>query len=266
MAFRSKDLVSFFYQDQTAEQKDAFFWTCNKCRKERKQSNGWTNLLKHTEVCVGADYLSLYRAHCDDKASTTNRQAAFSQFFAYNDKEKRATEWIKWLACRSMPLSEIDNELTRHLAGIKPFNSKSMRKYILATAAETEKAISADMLEAGVITLLMDGWTCDGTSTHYIAIFAGFICPATQVYKEALLSLQPTLSEDDMGADAHIELFESTLEMYMLTKEYVCCIVGDNCATNQAISKRWGIPMVGCASHRFNLAVKHWIKQQVGLE
>ncbi|OWZ09566.1 hypothetical protein PHMEG_00017707 [Phytophthora megakarya] len=32
-------------------------------------------------------------------------------------------------------------------------------------------------------------------------------------------------------------------------------IVGDNCSTNQNISTGLGIPLIGCASHRFNLAI-----------
>ncbi|RLN10139.1 hypothetical protein BBJ28_00018417 [Nothophytophthora sp. Chile5] len=34
-----------------------------------------------------------------------------------------------------------------------------------------------------------------------------------------------------------------------------CLVVGDNCATNQSIATKMGVPLVGCASHRFNLAV-----------
>jgi hypothetical protein len=112
----------------------------------------------------------------------------------------------------------------------------------------------------------MDGWTADGTSTHYIAIFAGYQHPKTGEYNEVLLALTPTLDEDDMGANAHIELFESTMDIYGLEKSNILCLIGDNCNTNKAISDRWDVPLVGCASHRFNLAVKKWIREQNGLQ
>jgi hypothetical protein len=155
-----------------------------------------------------------------------------------------------------MPLLEIENPLTRNLAKYKAFTSKTLRQYIIATAAEAVPAIAKSLKEAGVITLLFDGWTCDGTSTHYIAIFAGYTNSTTGEYKEVLLALQPTLDEEDLGADAHIELVESTIEMYGVTKDMVVCLVGDNCSTNQAIGHRWGIPLIGCYNHKLNLAVK----------
>ncbi|KAG2773129.1 hypothetical protein PC129_g24574 [Phytophthora cactorum] len=37
-------------------------------------------------------------------------------------------------------------------------------------------------------------------------------------------------------------------------------IVADNCATNQAIATRLGAPLIGCASHRFNLAVCRYLE------
>ena len=80
------------------------------------------------------------------------------------------------------------------------------------------------------------------------------------------MALTPTLDEDDMGANAHIELFESTMEIYGLEKSNILCLIGDNCNTNKAISDRWDVPLVGCASHRFNLAVKKWVRQQNGLQ
>ena len=33
-------------------------------------------------------------------------------------------------------------------------------------------------------------------------------------------------------------------------------VVGDNCATNKRIATLMGVPLVGCASHRLNLAVQ----------
>jgi hypothetical protein len=107
----------------------------------------------------------------------------------------------------------------------------------------------------------MDGWTSDGTSTHYIAMFAGFINQSNE-YEEVLLGIQPTLDEDDLGANAHIALFESTLALYGLIKDNVACFICDNCNTNKSISNKWGISMIGCASHPLNLAIRHWIEEQ----
>ncbi|ETM56833.1 hypothetical protein L914_00259 [Phytophthora nicotianae] len=36
-------------------------------------------------------------------------------------------------------------------------------------------------------------------------------------------------------------------------------LIGDNCATNQAIAILLNVPLIGCASHRFNLAVNSYL-------
>jgi len=256
---KSKVIAQFFFeQEEDAEDKNV--WTCKKCQKERRTSNGWTNLVTHVKTCVGGDYEGMVAAHLRENKGA-KKQAAIDSFLISNDKERRAHQIIEWMVLRNMPLCEIDHPLTRSILAPEPFCAKSIKKWILNTAKQTEETISKVLKEAGFVTLLMDGWTSDGTSTHYIAMFAGFI-DAQGKYDEVLLSMQPMLDEEELGADAHIELFESTLSLYGLNKDNVVCFVGDNCATNQAIARKWGIPMVGCASHRFNLAVKHWINEQ----
>ncbi|OWY93374.1 hypothetical protein PHMEG_00037258 [Phytophthora megakarya] len=37
-------------------------------------------------------------------------------------------------------------------------------------------------------------------------------------------------------------------------------LIGDNCATNQRLATNLEIPLIGCASHRFNLAVKRFLE------
>ena len=68
--------------------------------------------------------------------------------------------------------------------------------------------------------------------------------------------MQPTLEESDLSANAQIDLFDSTLDLYGLSKESLVCMIGDNSSVNCAISRKWKIPLVGCALHRFNLAMK----------
>ena len=266
MKFTGKNIQDFFFT-QVEHETDVF--KCNKCRSNYKSPKGYTNLHNHVIRCHGVGWedrlekhLQKYQVDMKPDGSigaSAMEQSIIKSFYSSNEKELRAYQWIKWLAMRNMPLCEIENPLTRKLAKIEPFSAKTIRKYIIATAKETEQAISLELKEAGKVTLLMDGWTCDGASTHYIAIFAGYKHPKSGEYNEVLLALSPTLEEDDLGADAHIDLFESTIDLYGNSKDDIACIIGDNCNTNKAISTRWDIPMVGCASHRLNLAVKQWI-------
>ena len=49
-------------------------------------------------------------------------------------------------------------------------------------------------------------------------------------------------------------------------KTNVICLVGDNCTVNQSIVRTMEVPLIGCASHNFNLAVRQWIKNQPELQ
>jgi len=269
MKIAKRDAISFYYEKQTMEHKAAGIWTCKKCKQTKKCKAGYSNLYHHLEACVGMDYMVSLQTFVDNQPSTSVRiskkQLALDSFFLGSPKELRALAWIKWICCRNMPICEIDNPITREFAGVEAFNSKTIRKYIINTARECESSIAKALKAAGVITLIFDGWSCDGASTHYVGMFAGYIDPRTSEYKEPLLAIQPCLNEEDMGADSHIELFESTLALYGLDAGSVACFISDNCATNKAISREWGVPMVGCASHRLNLAVNAWINNEPGL-
>ena len=80
------------------------------------------------------------------------------------------------------------------------------------------------------------------------------------VQNETLLALAPLLNEESLDAEQHIDFIKATLEIFGKKIENVVAFIGDNCATNQKISRLTGIPLVGCASHKFNLAVNKWLE------
>jgi hypothetical protein len=59
-----------------------------------------------------------------------------------------------------------------------------------------------------------------------------------------------------LGATEHRDFIEATLEINEKSLDDVLFLVGDNCSTNLALAELCGIPLVGCASHRLNLAVQ----------
>ncbi len=52
------------------------------------------------------------------------------------------------------------------------------------------------------------------------------------------------------------------LAIYRKDTTNVICFVGENCNVNQSIARTMKIPLIGCGGHKFNLAVKRWIKEQ----
>eukprot|EP00644_Phytophthora_capsici_P017641 jgi/Phyca11/120718/e_gw1.42.264.1 len=69
------------------------------------------------------------------------------------------------------------------------------------------------------------------------------------------------MAEDGQSADAHIEMIDNVLGVYETNREMLRFVVGDNCPTNKAIATRIKVPLIGCASHRFNLAVCEYLTE-----
>jgi len=111
----------------------------------------------------------------------------------------------------------------------------------------------------------IDGWT--SSNTHFVGIFA--VYEKREVISTPLLAVSPLEEEEDQSAESHIAFIYDTLELYKKKIVNVVFLVADNCNTNRCISDTLKIPMVGCASHRLNLAVKCnrilWINQIIKL-
>jgi hypothetical protein len=102
--------------------------------------------------------------------------------------------------------------------------------------------------------LAFDGWSENGV--HYLAVFAvGPGIPGGKV----LLGFSPFDSEDDLSAEEHKFYIETLLDYYHKTMDNVAYFVGDNCATNQKLARICDTPMIGCNSHKLNLAVMRWL-------
>ena len=112
----------------------------------------------------------------------------------------------------------------------------------------------------------IDGWT-EGTH-HYIGIGAAYLnfgdgCKEEPV--QTMLSMKPLLVDSIQGMRApdHLNHVEKVLESYgTKTFDNIVCLVGDNCSVNQCMTRILDVPLIGCASHKFNLAVRQWISQQ----
>ena len=107
--------------------------------------------------------------------------------------------------------------------------------------------------------VIFDGWTETSTATHYLGIYAVFP-DDTNACQTILLAFSPLLDETDLSAKRQLEFLEATLCVFKKSKANVSFLVGDNCSTNVKISRDMKLPLIGCASHRFNLAVNCYLK------
>ena len=84
------------------------------------------------------------------------------------------------------------------------------------------------------------------------------------------------IDETSMNAYNQVEFLRYALIIYSRTVESVIYIIGDNCAFDQRIADDFNVPLIGCASHRFNLEmqkfepilqkIKHVMKKMMSLK
>lgn len=91
-------------------------------------------------------------------------------------------------------------------------------------------------------------------------MFATYPSKANYGYDKVLLVISPIGQEDSLGAKAHFNYIKFVLNMFRKFFQNVCVLIGDNCATKISLAKKVHDEFsqcyfIGCASHRFNLAV-----------
>ena len=109
---------------------------------------------------------------------------------------------------------------------------------------------------------MFDGWTNNGI--HFVGMF-GIYQTAHEPRNLVLLAFSPFEDRTTQSADAHVRFFEDVLESYGKSIENVLFFSGDNCSTNRKIANDLDLPLVGCASHRLNLAVNDLISSSSAL-
>lgn len=255
---------------------------CRKCQKVKAKNGGYTNLLAHLKSCVGKEYAADYMAIArgakqnaivesgklpDDCIDLTGRTGLDSFVLRLSDAEMEMSEWISYIVARNLPISITDCPHTRRLARWQPVSSKTVRKHIISLMAVVKGVIRHRLPDK--FAIIFDGWT-EGTD-HYIGISASYnMCDDGKNEKpvQTMLSIRPLLADgiEGMTAQDHILHINRVLASYGKDESNLICIVGDNCSVNQSISRTMGVPLIGCASHKFNLAVKRWIEGQPQLK
>ena len=74
-----------------------------------------------------------------------------------------------------------------------------------------------------------------------------------------MLAFAPLIDETTMTADSHIDFILFALSVYKKSINNIQFMVADNENLNKAVADKLGVPLIGCASHRLNLAVKNCV-------
>ncbi|ETO84000.1 hypothetical protein F444_02060 [Phytophthora nicotianae P1976] len=157
--------------------------------------------------------------------------------------------WMDWIL-KPQPSAVI---LREPYTNLDPICVETLVSAMDSLTRVVERAIAAELPEH--FGLLFDGWT--HASQHFIAVFACY--DAGGVRKTPLLSTAPLLDalDDDLSGRGHMEFLANMLPRdYGKQLSQCLFLVADNCAVNRLLATLMGVPLVGCASHRLNLAVQ----------
>ncbi|POM77914.1 LOW QUALITY PROTEIN: Hypothetical protein PHPALM_4627 [Phytophthora palmivora] len=223
---------------------------CRYCGKIRKQavSNGFFNLISHLT--------DKHPRHVDDyKEYERGGCKSLDTLGFVTDYACTVYHWIRW----NIAIEEVDNKLTRDMSRWASVSSQTLKTYMTRVERKVENAIAQEMPDS--MGIMSDDWSAG--STFYVGVYAFYVVKDSP--RRVLLALAPLLEENDFGADSHIAFITETLAGFDKQPGCVRFIVGDNCITNQAIATRMGLPLVGCASHRLNLAIQQHVAEHESL-
>jgi hypothetical protein len=171
--------------------------------------------------------------------------------------------WMQLVVKRLMPFSIVEDPLMRSMVSFGGISRSTLMKYLQLVTEEVRSIIESKLPEK--FGAIFDGWT-DSAGSHLVAIFATYM--KNDTVKKPLLAIAPLLDETSLSAFSYAEYFEATILSYGSNRTIENSIeffVSDNCAVNKKISTDTGVPLVGCASHRLNLATEDLYEPYSGI-
>eukprot|EP00171_Calliarthron_tuberculosum_P003338 IDg3338t1 len=206
----------------TRDSSSSQHWMCRCGVKRKKGSTSYENLLLHVQTAL----LNFEDILSEDKCVT---QAQIVRFFA-SQKSKGYYGWFNFITNGLLPFSFVENSVVCQFSNFEPISLSTLIRYLPKLTAYAEEKIFVKLPQK--IVLVFDGWSTG--STHILAIYASFPSDDPAGCALQLLAFSPMGHESSLNADEHIEFI----------------------STNRSIADKASVPLIGCASHRFNLAVQ----------
>ncbi|KAL0212103.1 hypothetical protein RCL1_005729 [Eukaryota sp. TZLM3-RCL] len=266
MTFTSKEICNAFFELVEQEEpssprgrkRDLYRCKIENCGAERRVevSSGYSNLLSHIKQ-AHPDYLDVMPTLLSQNKNSILK-------YAVKDKAMNTFYWLDWVIGDLREFHFVESSATREYSKLKSISSETLIRHAELLNSTLKEEI-AELMRSRPFGIVLDGWEENSSNTEFVAIFAAIAEHKGLI----LLALTPfTLSDDDngegeqeifnsndvmFGASQYRELLAATLSEYQTTLEKVCFLVGDNCATNKKLADLCGVPLVGCASHRWAL-------------
>jgi hypothetical protein len=237
-----------FFKTNSKPNKDVEHSVTCKCGWEGKykSSRSYTNLQAHI--------VSAHPEHASLTSNSKSNQRLIEDCF-YSLKVKSYYGWLDWVIGDLLPFSFVEKKRVRNHCKLLPISVDTFMKMMRLLTEKVEQKIS-DLLPE-LFALVFDGWTLG--QTHYLAVFATFPDVKSESgYMKVLLAFSPMEEEESLNANAHVKFLEYVLQLYGKSWNNVAALIGDNCTTNLSFAGKANTYFIGCASHRFNLAMKFY--------
>ncbi|KAE9044802.1 hypothetical protein PR003_g4347 [Phytophthora rubi] len=79
--------------------------------------------------------------------------------------------WMRWIITRNLPVTEVENKLTREVVTLKPIAVRTQKTYMRFVVGKVGQTVATEMGES--FGLMFDGWTCN--SLHFLGTFAVYV-------------------------------------------------------------------------------------------
>ena len=219
-------------------------WKCICCKiLTRKEGTGWTIQMNHL------------RSQQPEYKEGNSNDTVISEYFSKGEnlkpnKVKNYFGWLHWVISGLKPFSFVKEPLTREYSKLEKISRNTLIIHIdkLTEVVDEKKSSSLPNKFADVI----DGWTSG--STHFVGNFASYSKEYLSVGKN-LLAFIPLANESCFGTQEHYDFLVFTLSVFKKDLSNIVTITGDNAEVNKSFGNKCQLPLIGCASHKFNLAV-----------
>ncbi|KAF1773381.1 Ribonuclease H-like domain [Phytophthora cactorum] len=161
--------------------------------------------------------------------------------------------WMVWIVQCNLPLSFCESREARRFSNLEPISEERLRAGMDGVVMAVERSIASELPAS--FGIMLDGWT--HASDHDLAVFACYEVNGS--LKTPLLSMALVFNEanDDLSAESHLDFLATMLPRDFGVQLVQCRFIeGDDCFVNRRLATLMEVPLVGCASHRLNLAVQ----------
>ncbi|OWZ08124.1 hypothetical protein PHMEG_00019383 [Phytophthora megakarya] len=241
--FTSKQVSTFYFKcvsDDDGEPTAQYVCRCG-VQRRMEPNTGYTYLLGH-----------VFMWHTNFVVEMTSVSANTGTLVGFiDDKTHKVFSWIDMVLSCNLPFSFCETEAASNYVKIGSLSTDSLVKYMRLLVRAVETVIASNHPKS--FGIIFDGWTF--RSEHYVAVFASFRHDGK--VQNILIAMAPIIDDnvDNLTASSHVKFLDTILSYYGRSKASVAYIVGDHCSVNGAVADQLQVPMVGCASHRLNLAV-----------